>query len=261
MRRTFLAFLLCVTLATTAGSQDPPEMVKWVIPPPVIHKNIHFILDRSGSMNPDQLASAMGCFLMIASQSVDEINIAITVFGKNAERWDGLPDDNTPKQWAALPSQTALDAAKEWLATVDINDAETRVETAIRTIDTKIIRPGNQDTPGGHDIDEVSVIVISDLELTNWPQDLLGAVNTIRRAREANQAHDFNLGFVGIKTNTATLAAFRKVSRQHGFWLAFIGDCAPPGDEEEVPDEPDEDEQMLPDPAPPLPPLPDPSPY
>ena len=236
-----------------------PEVVQWAIAPDVVHKNIHFILDRSGSMNPDQLASAMGCFLMIAEQSVDEINMAITVFGENAVRWEGIPDERTPRGWASMPSQTSLEAAREWLTTVEINNSSTCLDEALKTVETRIV-----ERLGG-DINEITVIVISDLLFDNYPSALLGAVNSLRKARSDNHAHELSFGFVGIRANAGTLTNLRNLSRREGFWLAYIGDRGPAEEAEELPNEPLPDEP-LPDPTPqqhpPIPdPLPDPSPY
>jgi hypothetical protein len=243
---------------TPAWSQDPPvqekkapELVQWAIAPDVVHKNIHFILDRSGSMSADQLASAMGCFLMVAAQPTDEVNIAITVFGENAVRWEGAPDERTPRGWASMPSQENLDAAKQWISTVELNSSSTKVEEALRTVDTKVIeRPGD-------DIDEITVIIISDLIFDNYPESLLNAVSGLRNARVDNHAKDFNLGFVGIKTSVGRLTELRDLSRRRGFWLAYIGDHGPreEGEEEgeELPNEPLPDPNPLPLPGPPSP--------
>lgn len=268
MKRLFLALMLSSLIVAPVWPQDSPpaekkapEVVQWVIAPEVVHKNIHFILDRSGSMNADQLASALGCFLMIAEQSVDEINMAITVFGENAVRWEGVPDERTPRGWASMPSQTSLEAAREWLTTVEINSGSTCLHEALNTVDTKIV-----ERLGG-DIDEITVIVISDLLFDNYPSSLLGAVNTLRKARSDNNAHELSFGFVGIRANAGSLTNLRNLSRREGFWLAYIGDSGPTEEvEEELPNEPLPDpapqQQQLPDPypLPPLPPLPDPLP-
>ena len=244
--------MLGCVLLTPSWSQDPPptkekkdsEIIQWAIAPEVVHKNIHFILDRSGSMNADQLTSAMSCFLMVAAQATDEINIAITVFGEDAVRWGGMPDERTPKGWASMPSQTSLNAAKKWLATIAINSGSTNVGRALQTVDTHIIeRPGD-------DINDITVIVISDLNFDNYPDALLGAVNILRKTRMDNHTRDFNLGFVGIHASPGHLTNLRNLARRQGFWLAYIGEHGPIEEAEEEEELP---EEVLPELVPPTP--------
>jgi hypothetical protein len=187
---------------------------------------------------------------MVAAQSVDEINIAITVFGSEAVRWDGLPDEKTPKGWASMPSQEGLDAAKEWLSTVYVNNSTTAVDTAIRTVDTRIV------LRVGGDINDETVIIISDLLFDNYPGALLGSIVVMQHEREKNGARPASVGFVGIGAASARLADLRKISKRENFWLAYVGD--PPAEEEEEEDEILDPPSPLPDPIPS--PLPDPSP-
>jgi hypothetical protein len=247
--------------------EKPPEIIKWAIPPQVIYKNIHFILDRSGSMSTEQLASAMGAFLGLAEQAVDEINIAITVFGQEAVRWDGTPDEHTPHGWAGMPSKIGLDAAKDWLNKVAVNGSSTVVGTAIATVDTRPV-PRH---PGGN-LDEVTVIIISDLIFDNYPSDLLGAIQTLKKARDGNHCKGISFGFIGVHTSVSSLTSIRDLSLRENFWVAYTGPNAPrPAGEElpcsPLPDEPDPSQQQLPPGPGPLPlppdpsPLPPPSPY
>lgn len=230
-----------------------PEIIQWNIAPEGIHKNIHFILDRSGSMSAEQLTSAMSCFLTVAGQATDEINIAITLFGQDTVRWPGCPDENTPPQWASLPSQENLEAARIWIATTPVNGNSTQVSDAISSVDNKpIARTGGA-------INEVTVIIISDLQFDSFPGSITAPLQKLREARQKNGCKDMSFGFVGIYATPDSLGRLRALCEEKGCWLAFITRPEEPEDEEPAPPT---NQQQLPPPDPNTPdPLPLPFPH
>lgn len=229
MRLGVLA-LLTLLVVTTTNSQDPqqkaPEVITWVKTPDVIHKNIHFVLDKSGSMSLTQLTSAMNCFLNIAEQSSDELNIAITVFGERAARWAGKPDDNTPAGWASLPNKENLDSAKEWLKNVEVGTGATRLENAIAQVDARIL------SRKGGNIDEITVIVISDLLFDGYPKNVIDPIAELRKKRKDNNCSDISLGFVGIYSPKKAVDRIEAIREQLNCWLAYIS--APDSEEGEL---------------------------
>lgn len=264
MRGSLSAVVLGLFLAAVCYSQDPPtqdkksepEVIQWSIAPQVVHPNIHFILDRSGSMNVNQLNSAMSCFLYIAEQNIDEINIAITIFGQDAKRWDGCPDENTPKGWASLPSEDALKAARAWVAETPINSSSTRLDEALKTVDRAVV------PRKGDDISDITVIIISDLCFDNFPAALTQQIEEIRNQRNQNQCHSIDFGFVGIYASQNVLENVRQVCERLECWLAFIERPEEPEEEEAAPNLQQQHPPPAPDPdPPPLPPLPDPNPF
>lgn len=227
MRRLFAVMLGLMLGLTPLMAQDSPaereaptENIRWEIAPEQIHRNIHFLIDRSGSMNANQIASAMSTFLTVAEQAVDEINIAVTIFGKDAKRWDGVPDERTPKKWAALPSLDNVNAAKAWMRETTIDSSCTKLEEAIATIDERIVeRPGA-------DINEITVIVISDLLFDNFPNGLTAAFQAKHQARTINGARRISIGFIGIHSNPGAITNIKALCEQdgpcRGSWLAVV---------------------------------------
>lgn len=199
MRLLWLICLIGSLLVGVVCSQEPesnpdPSSITWIVVPKRIDKNIHFILDLSGSMNPNQIKLAIDCFLTIAGQNTDDMNIAITVFGLDAKRWGGV-DGVTPRGWVSLPSKDHLDAANEWLSSVSIDDDDTCLTSAIHTIDTKSIHKV------GGNIDEITVVIISDLMFSDH-RISSDALKSVQKIRKKNNVPPINVGFIGILTNS-----------------------------------------------------------
>lgn len=155
--------------------------LEWVIPPEPgqIGKNIHFVVDFSGSMNEEDISAAIKQTIDIASQSVDEINIKVTVFGRNYVTWEGIKNEKQPG-WTSLPSNEAIEALAEWFKVVQLDNGDTLVSNPVGAALEE-------------DIDNLTIIVISDMAFTDDEEIFVRIKNL-----QAIRTHKATFGFIQI---------------------------------------------------------------
>ena len=191
------------------GQDVPPEeapQLSYLIPPEPgqIGKNIHFVVDFSGSMEQDDISAAINQTIAIACQSVDEINIKVTVFGGNYYTWEGIENKKQPG-WTALPSQEAIDSLKKWFAELSIDKDSTYIAPAMGAALME-------------DIENMSVIVISDL-CFNDPQDLYFRINHFQNLR----THKATMGFIGIEASIIDANIIFNKCKEWNAWMCHFG--------------------------------------
>lgn len=145
MKYTAIVIALLMTILPARG-----QTTDWILPPQPgqITKNIHLVVDFSGSMNADQVSEAISQTLSIVSQSVDEVNIKVTVFGGTYTIWPGVENKSQPG-WTALPDANAIKLLEEWLRTVSIDGDSTKLSEPLFVAATENIQK--------------TIIIISDL--------------------------------------------------------------------------------------------------
>lgn len=114
MRKLLLALVLCAPIAFGLETViEPKERMT---------KNVLFLLDTSGSMDHGALTKAVNAVVTIATQSTDDLNVAVIAFDDGCTRWGGLPgtepDGGPPKGWAAMPSQDGAKKLTDWLGEI-----------------------------------------------------------------------------------------------------------------------------------------------
>jgi len=193
------------------GQDEPiepqePQQLNFVIPPEPgqIGKNIHFVVDFSGSMDRGKLAAAIQQTIDIASQSVDEINIKVTAFAHNRATWEGIENKKQPG-WTALPSKEAIEALTEWCYSLQLITHSTYVGDPVRNALTE-------------DIENMTVIVISDMCFDD-PSDLNGWIV----AEQGRRIHKATLGFIGISPGLAYALSIANRCKEWGAWNANLG--------------------------------------
>ena len=112
MRHTIFNLILLTSIAL---AQSKMEVV--VEPEARVTKRVMFIIDVSGSMtNDNRIPVAIRKMQEITNQPIDDYEFAVIVFSDNIERWEGLPDEDTPKGWAKLPSVEAISNAQKFVS-------------------------------------------------------------------------------------------------------------------------------------------------
>lgn len=211
------------------GPNDPP-VTEWIKAPEIgdITKNIHFIVDFSGSMHPEQIAQAIQQTIDIATKNVDELNIKVTVFANNVETWPGIENDKMPG-WTAMPSDDARKNLSEWFTNVNINNGSTYLNLGLQRVAETLV-------------EDETVIIISDMMFDDNPHVILFNIKTLN-------GHGVHFGFIGMNATEQYVNILKNVflSETNAFFCNITFYMAPS-------DEPD---NTLGPPAPPPPP-PDP---
>lgn len=170
--------------------------------PGQIGKNIHFLVDFSGSMDEQAISAAISQTIDIASQSVDEINIKVTVFATDFVTWEGLENKKQPG-WTALPDADAISALRLWFETVSINKDNTLITDAVNAALTE-------------DIENMTLIVISDMVIA----DHVDFADNLKRMQAARN-NKASFGFIGIKmASLPYVRCILELSRDIGAWMA-----------------------------------------
>jgi len=179
--------------------------MEWVIPPEPgqIGKNIHFVVDFSGSMDSAKISQAIKQTLDIASQSVDEINIKVTVFGETYATWEGVKNEKQPG-WTALPSKEAIDALSSWMTNVVIDNNNTYVAPPVGMALVE-------------DIEGLTVIVISDMGFTDGSL-VYKQIEDIQRFR----TYPATFGFIGIGLRSYSYDSFKSRMTDVPAWFANV---------------------------------------
>ena len=170
--------------------------------PGQIGKNIHFLVDFSGSMDNEAIAAAIRQTIDIASQSVDEINIKVTVFARGYATWEGIENKKQPG-WTALPDAEAIKSLHHWFEVVELDRGDTLISDPTCAALTE-------------DIENMTLIVISDMVFGDGGT----FSSSIKRMQEARN-HKATFGFIGIKlANIAYTKSMLSLSRELGAWVA-----------------------------------------
>jgi hypothetical protein len=115
-------------------------------------KRLIFVYDCSGSMNKNDLRNALNFVRGVMMQPLDEFEFGIIAFDGQTYRWGGIPEPKqtppVPPNWAALPSQIAIEKATQWLQNLNDNGS-TEVIPALN-----IALRENRD--------DLSIVVVSD---------------------------------------------------------------------------------------------------
>lgn len=191
-----ILFLLLLMFSPVSAQE-----MEMVIPPrrDQITKNIHLIIDYSGSMEPEEIRMAVNQAIMIAGQPGDEFNVAITVFGQDYVRMEILDEEcELGPNWMAMPSQDHLDTIIDFLGSVAINDNSTLAEEAVRAAINE-------------EIDDLTVIIISDCVIQDrW------------RLPEVMSGSGVHFGFVGIDSRMARNEGFMELCEENDCWFINI---------------------------------------
>lgn len=210
LARIFFVLMLLCNIAFAAGNITPEKGD--------ITKNIHFILDYSGSMNKGDLEHQLNLFLGIATQAVDEYNLSISIFGGNSHRMIPGPDCDLSKDykgWMAMPSGRNIQAIEAWFEQIIplIDKNHTRIVSPIRNaIKEKI--------------EELTVFVISDCHFDD-KRLLYDGFEEIQEKREDRAG----LVFIDIDTCSSHLeeqemnGEMYAVCKAKGWWLYNAGRC------------------------------------
>lgn len=185
--QSLISLVLILAPAFAQEKKDPPRVrADSIIAPRKgdISKVIHIIIDKSGSMTEEQLQIALSEALTIASQGMEDLHVAVTLFGQSWLRMaHNNPDSPIGKNWVQLPSKPGLKAIQKFLG-MAIDGRDTLLYMPLRlAIQEKQIEK--------HDL---TIIVISDFKLSNMDK-LREQIPLLMRNRKVQ------LGFVGIEAN------------------------------------------------------------
>jgi len=110
----YVAILLLILFCAFPVRSDD-----WKIPPEQgqVTKNILFVIDTSGSMNPGELAGGISTMLTLVEQSVDEMNVGVIAFSDSPVMWSGpsKKSEKLPKEWLELPDKDGLEELQKWV--------------------------------------------------------------------------------------------------------------------------------------------------
>jgi len=209
MRFVLILMAMVLGFSVSGAAQE----INWLVPPEQgqIKKNIIFVVDKSASMKPDQVADAIQAVVNIASQSLDELNVGVMAFGGNCERWKGVKDEKLPEGWAALPSKEAVQAIKEWLETIEIENGSTHVAPAIlKSMNASLA------------FKDLTIIVISDLEFNGGIDrgpTFITAITGAQASRLDAKLDPATFGFFGISASTNAVNATLMDAKLLNAWV------------------------------------------
>jgi len=192
MKYAAILIFLLFSILQPVIAQEP--QIEWVRMPERtdITNRIHIFVDVSASMGPSELALAINQALHISEQPIDELNIAITVFGDSHERLQIVDEDSDiGPNWMCMPSQEHIDRIRDFLDDHSVSDAATHLVGALEAAINE-------------DIDNISYIVISDCNIMD-----LHIVQEI----ELNGP----IGFIGIGADTRGF--FAEVAEEQRWWF------------------------------------------
>lgn len=210
MRALIILLLFCNI--TFAAGDIPPNKGD-------VTKNIHILLDYSGSMTPPDLENQLNQFLSIAMQQIDEYNLSVTIFGGNYYRMVPGPNCDLSaelKGWMSMPSANNIKAIRQW-----INDISLIVDKG----NTRGISPIRNALR--EDIKELSVIVISDCVFDD-KSTMYNGFDSLEEHRKNNPGR---LGFIDIDSCANELeeqeleGEMFALCKAKGWWLMNLGQC------------------------------------
>lgn len=122
-----------------------------------IKRNVHIIVDMSGSMSPAQINEAVAQALAIASQPSDDFNVAITAFAKNWIRMATIDEEcDVGPNWMAMPSADNVAKIQEWFGRINTPEGDISIDIINTFIREPLV------TALTEEVEDLSIIVISD---------------------------------------------------------------------------------------------------
>lgn len=210
-RILFILLFIC-GLAFAAGD-IPPEKGD-------VTKNIHVILDYSGSMNAEDLQNQLNQFFRVAIHVMDEYNLSVSVFGGTFHRMVPGPDCDLSedyKGWMSMPSANNIKAIEKWFGEIDL------VVSKDYTVGIPPIRIALLE-----DIEDLTVIVISDCVFDD-KAEMYDAFDDLEKVRKSNPA---KLGFIDVDDCPHDIEEMEypgqmfALCKAHGWWLMNTLPCS-----------------------------------
>jgi hypothetical protein len=168
-----------------------PRLVVVLPPQEPLGSRVLFVVDASGSMKGPEFARALEAVRTIAGQPTDSMEFAVLAFNDSVYRWEGIPDEHTPRGWAALPSHDAVQHASDWLGRLGAS-GDTLVIPALRTALAEE-RP------------KLSLVLVTD---GYFHTDSEQIVTAIREAQERRRKQELGLAVIlvyGVGSKTKAL--------------------------------------------------------
>lgn len=242
MRTLFV--LLLITFCCIVSAQEPPPPLQIIVEPKTpVTKRVMFLLDRSGSMHGNALSMAVNALLDISEQNVDEFDIALIAFNDSLARWPGIPGSGTPRGWASMPSDKALQNMKEWVNNFNASSNTHLIPALIRALSEQR--------------DELTIIIISDGQFNDPTPNTVPPIAMILNTIAVGQQERAKMGFQPANIICYGIGPINENLRVIGALGGGYFCQVPPPEEEELvlPGLPN---IQNPPPLPPLPPLPPP---
>lgn len=229
MLRMFTKVLLLMSLMIpsviaqdTDGPAPPQVQAEMVIPVRKgdITENIHIIVDKSGSMDENQLRVAIGEAITISSQGLEDLNIAVTLFGADSARLTHRdPDSPIGPNWLRLPSEPNLERIQRFMGT-GINGGGTALLAPLQ----RAIRENIGNHKGKPRI--LTIIIISDCEFDSMDR-LRTEIPKILKGRPVR------IGFVGIDAYVGENSRPVALARACKSWFVNLRIVEPEEEEED----------------------------
>lgn len=168
----------------------------WVAQPQQgqISKNIVFVVDKSASLNAEELSRGITVMIDLLHQSIDEINVTALAFGDNVVGWQGptKKSNKLPANWLELPSNDGLAELDKWVREVNVDANNTSMLAAIGVAAMQKVGP-------------ITIVVITDGEYSgrnnNGTSDdnnklLMLIINEANNNRVKEGLEPFTIGFI-----------------------------------------------------------------
>lgn len=184
-----------------------------------VTKNIHIILDYSGSMQGKDIQKQLEYLNQIAAQPFDDYNLSISIFGGNSARMTPGDDCDVNEKlgpnWMAMPSARNLQAINAWIQ---------RESAQISNSNTRLCQPIQRALRD--DVKDLTIIVISDCMLDDKRQ-LYNSLDELQRKRNNGPA---KIGFIDVDDCQHTTNDEEKwtgdvyaLCKAKGWWLMNVG--------------------------------------
>jgi hypothetical protein len=175
-------------------------------------KHILFLFDSSGSMDANQIGTAIEFVLDnrsgVAAAPFDDFHIALATFGTGVARWEGAEDidpaTNRPISqygWAAMPSEDNLTAARAWIS-ANLDGGSTNFIPGIRHCfnSSSGVNANLAGLQRPVTVNELTILIISDGEFHD-KQQASNVIAELQKHRRANNLPEAMIGFVGIQVD------------------------------------------------------------
>ena len=163
-------------------------------------KNMLFIVDKSGSMTGDRTGKALQQFVNIAAQPTDDGSMCLYQFAKFPVKW--------AHGWKKVPSQDAITDAQKSLNTSPVGPyaGYTRIIPAL----VAALREPKK---------KMSVIIISDGEFEEEPEDIITALLKWQKWRVTHGYGKALIGCVGVgPSHSDALKAIARMDESIGYY-------------------------------------------
>lgn len=191
--RHLLAIILVLFCILPVNAED-----SWAVEPEQgqVCKNILFILDISGSMQPEELSRGISTMMMLLEQPIDEMNVAVIAFSDTNYVWPGpsqkgplAEQSKLPSNWLEMPSKEGLAELHDWVKKLK-SGGSTNMHGAVREAVCQNVSP-------------LTIIVITDGQYNGLDEtvaephkDLLKYLTELNAWRKDKQFEPFTLGFI-----------------------------------------------------------------